>query len=229
MAESILNALLFKEKPKLPDLPSIDLGKEQLLAISGNASALPHAQSLASATNDFNQTELEKQLARSMPGYAGLRDTARDQIRDMMNGILPGDVSDAVQNSAAARSLRGGFGGSGVHGNLLARDIGRTSLDLIGSGMQAFERWSQAGKQIGTAPMFDVTSMFVTPMQQANFDVSERNQRWNYDWFKEQLRVQPEPWERAVGGLMDWVATTGLNIAGSYAGQLGSGGKVGES
>lgn len=216
--KSILGQLLFEEKPVLPGLEAIDLGTEQLKSIKGNAAALPSLESLATKVNEFSQSERLKALRNVIPGLdASIADVMKN-IQSGLKGEIPEDVSDAVQNSAAARSAAGGYAGSGMSRNLLARDLGLTSLDITNKSLDSFNRWLQVGSTYLTGPQMDVTAAFISPMQQAQFDVQERNTMWNYNWFKNQLDAQPEPWEKAVEGLMDWVANTGLTIAESYIG-----------
>lgn len=205
--------MLFEEKPDLPAWKELNLAEEQAKATAGNIGVLPEAQKLASAVNAFNQGELLKQLRGVLPNLDQQISTQSNLISDLLAGEIPDDVSQQVQSNAAARALGAGTGGSGRHGNLLARDLGLTSLGLQAQGMDSFNRWLAQGRQYLTAPQFGVSSMFVSPTQQAAFDVNERNLKWNYDWFKSQHDAQPEPWEKAVEGLLDWVANTGLSAA----------------
>lgn len=222
---SILGSLLFKEKPELPDLPAIDLGEEQRKSIRGNISALPEAQTLAERVNLFNQDQLLKSLRTVIPGFDDITSGVSENIISGLRGELPQDVQDFITNRSAAQAIEGGFAGSNMARNLEARDLGLTSLQLTDKSLNSATHWLSAGRQLLTAPQMDVTSSFVSPLQQAQFDVSERNTRWNFDWFKNQLAAQPEPWEQSVIGLLDWVANTGLTAATMGLGSAMGGGE----
>lgn len=225
--QSILGALLFKDKPELPPLEKIDFGEEQRLSIANNQAALPAAQKLASEVNRFNQEEILKQFRNSIPNFDFKLEQVAKNYDAGLKGEIPDDVQAQVQNNAAARALAGGYGGTGMHGNLLARDLGLTSYDITQKNMDSFSRWIGTAGQALNAPLYNVAGNFISPVQQAAFDVSERNTRWNYNWFKAQHDAQPEPWEQAVIGLLDWVANTGLSVAtmgiGSLTGGMGGG------
>jgi len=146
-----------------------------------------------------------------MPGYAKVRDKATANISDWLAGKVPGDVSDQVMRSAAGKSLYGGFGGSGMARNLGARDLGLTSLDIMGKGLSAAERWiaqSKAGLN-----QFDVSSMFVTPQQQIGLATEERNAKFQRDYVQNQW-----DWYGSFG--QQWVRfeDTLVQLAGDIAG-----------
>lgn len=114
--------------------PGVDVGAaygEALGAIDKNQAA---AQKTASATNTFSQGELDRILNQSIPGYSELQSKRAGAASSMLSGDLPPDVARAVRASSASRALEGGYGGSPAGRNLEARDLGLTSLDLIGRG-----------------------------------------------------------------------------------------------
>jgi hypothetical protein len=102
--------------------------------------------SRAPALNQANMQQLQALLGQALPGY-------QDMVTQMgagatsllggpttqafLGGQVPGDVVNQIQRSAAYRSMMGGTAGAGTGttGALTARDIGLTSLDLIGRGV----------------------------------------------------------------------------------------------
>lgn len=228
---SILNALLFKEKPELPGLESINLGEEQQKSIKSNTAALPALESLASRVNEFTSSERLKALRNVIPGLDENIAKVMAGLGRGLEGMLPIEDRDQIWNSSTARAVGSGTGGleSGYGRALVERDLGLAKQDVFYKSLSAFDNWVKTGSTYLTGPQFDFTSAFISPMQQASFDVSERNTMWNYKWFKAQHDAQPEPWEAAVGGLMDWVANTSLSVAETYAGKLGAGGDKGGS
>lgn len=189
MLGNIVGGLLQKlDQPEVPDFVPVNVQSEQLRAIAGNTAALPGLQSQASKINTFNQAEIQRMLELAMPGYAKLRDKGTATINDMLSGNIPGDVSSAVSRNAAAKSLYGGFGGSAMSRNLVARDLGLTSLDLVSKGLSSAEKWIAQARTL--SPTFDVTSMFIRPEFQVQHAVNERNAQFQRNWVQEQLDSQ---------------------------------------
>lgn len=182
---------------------------------------LPEAERLGTEVNRYNQAELLKALRGAIPGYDELVADISGNIESGLKGEIPSDVSDVVQNSAAARALAGGYGSSGMFGNLVARDLGLTSYNISQRALDSAQHWLQVGAQSLTTPRFDVSRAFVSPVEQFRADTEREANMFNYRRYLEKLRVQPEPWEKAVEGLLDWVATTGLSIASAYTGNIG--------
>lgn len=224
-SSSFLGKLLFDKKPDLPGLQRIDLQEQQRKSVVGNKALLPELTGLARDVNAFNRAETLKARRESLPGYEDMLGKSSDVIRSQLAGELPEGVSDLVQNQAAARALGGGYGGSSMARALQARDLGLTSYDVTQKGLAAADRWLTTGSRFLTEPTFDVTSAFVTPMQQTSFAVNERNTRWNYQWFKNQLDAQPEPWQQALDQMFTNSETLGGLLSsgstGSFGGMMG--------
>lgn len=176
-------------------------------------------------------------LELAMPGYAKLRDKGTDVISSLVAGEIPKDVQSAVGRNAAARSLYGGYGGSGMARNLVARDLGLTSLDLMSKGLDSASRWIAQSRTL--APTMDVTSMFLSPAQQVNFATSERDKKLNYTNMKNQFEYANDPMrgvEDSVAQIGDMVGTAlmaymgggigGMGAMGGAAGGAGGGGMM---
>lgn len=211
----------FGDKPKVPKLKPLDLGAEQLAAIAQNQKALPYASKLASDTNVFSQEQVNKMLELAMPGYSSLRDKATGTISSFLSGEIPGDVSNAVKRNTAGRALYGGYGGTGMSRNLEARDLGLTSMDLTTKGLDAATRWISSAR---AAPQFDVSSMFVSPLQRAAFDVQERDTKLSRDWLAAQVKALPDPFMRALGQAFINDEGAIMSMVGSAAGGAAGGG-----
>lgn len=178
---------LLQDKPKVPQFVPIDTQKEQLKATLGNITNLASLQSLAGKTNVFNQEELNKMIESAAPGYKDMLGKVRDTASTFLSGEIPKDVQDQIARNAAYQSLTGGFGGkSGMQRNLVARDLGLTSLDLIQKGVDAGTRWAAMARS-GTAAQFDPASMFITPQQRIQTAMFNRTGQFQRDWMKNQL------------------------------------------
>ena len=118
--------------------------------------ALGGIMNLATDINQFNQDELLSQLETAAPGIRGATGKAAGNITDFLSGIIPKDVRDQIQRQGAFGSVMGGFGGGAQFRNLVARDLGKTSLDLMMAGGQMLNQFSGAVKDTMTAPLYDV-------------------------------------------------------------------------
>src|SRR6185295_7348973 len=206
---------------KVPKFKPIDTTTEQQKAVAGNISNFADLSKLGGQVNAFNQQQLDSMLETAVPGYHKMVSSIGGKINSFLSGELPQDVSDNIGRSAAYRSLTGGFGGSGMAKNLVARDLGLSSLDLISKGIDAGTRWIATARENTVAPRFDVSTMFVTPAQRmaaAEFNTTGKFQR---DWMQNQLDSQYSFGTKLSNGLSDLgQGITGLatSVAGSAAG-----------
>ena len=109
--------------------------------------------------------------------------------------------------------------------NLVARDLGLTSLDLIGKGIDAGSRWIATAKANTTAPQFDPSSMFISPMQRIGVEQWNRTGQFQRDWMANQIESQYATGTIVGRGLADMgQGVTGLVT--SAAGSLGGGAAI---
>lgn len=211
---------LLAGKPSIPNWGTVDLGQQQTKAINENTASLPALEGEASNVNSFNSQQLMSTLGQAIPGFEGLSEGISNNIDSMLKGELPADVQSNIQDSAAARSLTGGFGGSGLAGNLTARDLGLNSLDLTQQGISSAQKWIGQMAQITTPQLFNVQSMFVTPQQQ--FEDTFQNQTAQ---FQDQYAQDQNNWQHSLGvaagqDIQDTASTT-MSLVSSF---LGGGG-----
>lgn len=215
---------LLQEKPEVPAFKPVDTTKEQQAAVAGNIKNFGDISKLAASTNAFNQDELNKMLESAIPGYRAMMATTGAKINSFLSGELPQDVSDQVGRNAAYRSLSGGFSGSGMARNLVARDLGLTSLDLISKGIDAGSRWIAMAKQNTVAPQFDVSSMFITPQQRIQTQMWNTENKFSRDWLSNQVDAEYST-GTIVGKAMvktdDQITQIAASAAGSAAGGAG--------
>ena len=215
---------VFGSKPDVPDMPRVDLPAEQQKAIGANLAALPGAEKLTSQANTFNREQILAMLRNVVPGYDKITSATSGNIESLLAGEIPADVSAAVQNSAAARSLGKGTAGSGMGRNLVARDLGLTSLDMTQKGISAAENWLKLSDQMFSPGMLNVSSMFITP-QQAYSAANEQNvQQFQRGWMSEQVKAMPDP---VTGGLFNLGTSAGMAGLSAIGGLGGLGGLLG--
>ena len=223
---------IFGSVPSLPPWQGLDLGTEQNKAIDNNRAVLPKAEGLVSSANLFSQQQVDQMLQGAIPGFSSMKTSASNDINSMLKGEIPKDVSAQVQNSAAARALGGGFGGSGMHGDLVARDLGLTSLNLTQQGLSSAESWMRTMNSLYAPSQINLSSMFITPEQQAGFDVNERNMAFEHQWLGNQLQAMPDPvWagvhEDVMGLIKSFLGGGGGSALGGMMNGGGAGGGMG--
>lgn len=208
----------FGSKVKVPELPKVDLSQEQKSAIAENQGALPDANRLASSVNAFNSAELQKLMAQAFPFFNQMLGKASSSTADLLAGNVPSDVSSAVGRSAAARALAGGYGGTGAANALTARDLGRTTLDLQQQGLSNFGALTQISQAVMPKP-FDVTSMFMTPLQRATWTNEQNLQQFQRNTAQAQQDAAASPFGSFLGGLLGTAAKTGIGLGGFALGR----------
>lgn len=180
---------IFGSRPTVPAWTSLNLGTEQSKALTENIAAAPKASALANLT----EQQLLSMMRTTFPNFDQVSQTVSANTLSELQGNIPKDVQDAIQRSTSATSLTAGTSGSEFSRNLLARDLGLTSLDLTQKGLASAESWMKASEQL-LAPAAQVyTGMFITPGQQSAFDVNERNLQFQHDWLQNQVNAMPDP------------------------------------
>jgi hypothetical protein len=209
---SLLGGLLSKgSKPKVPAFKPIDFAGEQRQAIQQNIEALQPATELAQKTTAAEQSQLESQLRRAIPGYDQLIQQAGKNIGSALRGEVSQDVQSQLQRSAAGRALGGGFGaGSGMGRALSARDFGLTSMQIQNQGLAQAQNFIQQQRTFGMAQPFSISSMFITPAQRINALSQQNQQQYNRDLQAAQVAAMPDPTMAAFG--------SAISSAGGFAG-----------
>lgn len=180
---------LLAESPKVPQFTPINTQREQGRAVAGNVANFAEISKLAGTTNAFNQEQLNAMIESGSPGYASLMGGIRDRASGFLTGEIPKDVQDQIGRNAAYKSLSGGFGGGGMARNLVARDLGLTSLDIIGKGIDAGTRWA-AQARANTADQFNPASMFITPEQRIQTTMFNKTGQFQRDWMQNQIDAE---------------------------------------
>lgn len=210
---------LYGRKVNVPDYPELE--EAQRKAIAANKAVLPEAQDLASSVNTFNQAELERMLRLSIPDLDEINANNSSNIAAWTRGELGKGVEDLIARKSAERSVAGGFSGSGMHRNLEARDLGLNSLQMTQQGLSSAERWTASVRANQTAPMADVSSMFISPAQK----FSAMEAKWQRDLYAETMAAAPDPARRgkfdsemAIIGMVLSVYGGGQGYTGAYQG-----------
>lgn len=214
-------------KPNVPAYNPVSAQAAQSKAITGNIGALPGAESLAAATNVFNEDQLQAMLAKAIPNYAGMQKAQSDAILSMIKGEIPDANQIAIK--AASKAVAGGFGGSEAGRNLTMRDLSMSSLAATQAGLSAADRWTRTSAAVGVANPMSPSSMFITPAQQIAVDESNAANEWQRNWLSSQVKAMPSPLESAGMGALGFLDQVAGTAAGGYLGGMMGGGAAPKS
>ena len=224
-AGSLLGGLFGGKKPKVPELKPIDFAGEQRQAIQQNIASLQPATELAQKTTAAEQSQLESQLRRAIPGYDQLIAQAGQNIGASLRGEVSQDVQSQLQRSAAGRALGGGFGGgSGMGRALSARDLGLTSMQIQNQGLNQAQNFIQQQRTTGMAQPFSVSSMFITPAQRIGAIQQQQQLQYGRDLTAAQVAAAPSPMQQsAQTAFTNFGGIAGGSLAqyGMYQGLMG--------
>lgn len=223
---------LVGRKPTVPEVPPLSLPEEQQKAIKANVAAAPGASELAF----LSQEQITKMMELAAPGFGQVGGQVMKNALSLLRGEIPLDVSQEVKRQGAGRALTGGFAGTDAANNLVARDLGLTSLGLTREGLSSAESWISKMEQLYSPSQALFTGMFITPQQQFAAATQERNLQYQQDWLAEQISAMPAPWAEdlkqfiyramsAYGGTP--VKNNPYSTPGSFGGVGGGGGNVG--
>jgi hypothetical protein len=222
MGFSFFSDLINPTKYDIPEAPQIDTSGEQLANVEGNYASFQGAQKLATEFNSFMQEQVAKQLRETMPEFAGLQKQMAANLASQLKGELPSDVAGQVQRRSGAKSLALGIAGSPASTNLSARDLGINSLQLQQSAQAQTPGYLSSIASLTRAPLFDFSSVFLSPMQRIGVSQWNKESAWNVANMKNQMDAQPEPWMRAFAGLGDSAMNLGGILGSSYVAGVGS-------
>ena len=213
-------------KPSVPNAPTVDLAAQQQQAIASNQASLPQAEALTGQANLFNQQQITQMLNSVIPNYSGISQSSSANIEAMLKGQIPNADVQSQELGSVAKSFSGGFGGSGMQGNLVARDLGISQLNLSQQGLNSAQSWISSMAKMYEPGMGNVQSMFITPQQQAAQANQNANNTFQQQWMSNQISAMPNPQMTALSGLLGGVGssmTGGLGGLGAAAGGAGGG------
>jgi hypothetical protein len=139
------------------------------MTMNANNENFEDAKNASVRLNNFNQGELTRMLNKNIPGYQGLIGTALKNTRSWLRGQIPSDVSGAVEDRAAERATMFGLPADSTNRKALtARDLGRTSLDLMSAGESSLQRWISTARSFLTPALSNPMDFLFTPQQYTN-------------------------------------------------------------
>lgn len=210
---SFFSDLINPTKYNIPDWQDVNAGQIQQQTVSDNLATFQGAKSLATDYNDYMQNQVAAALKKAIPEF----DVLQNQMAKNISAKLTGQLTDAQKkafegeswraSNAAARRL--GIAGSPAAFNMGTRDLGLKYGQQEAQGEAAWAPFVSTVASLKRAPMFDFSSVFMTPQQRVNVALQNQENRWNVANLKAQQEAQPAPWMKALAGLGDTAATFG--------------------
>jgi len=120
------------------------------------------AEAIASGLNKKYQDEFES----AMPGYKANMQAANNLTSTYLAGKIPQDVVDQIFRNSAAKGFTTGLLGGGIGRNIVARDLGQTSLQLQTAGANLLQQTANIANSVlqSTMPVTGeaLASRFIT-------------------------------------------------------------------
>jgi len=198
-AGSLLGGLFGGKKPKVPELKPIDFAKEQQQAIQQNIASLEPATELAKKTTAAEQSQLEAQLRRAIPGYDQLIQQASQNIGSALRGELSPEATRNLQRFSAGQALTRGYGGGSGMGLFGAvQNYARASEARQQQGLAQAQNFIQQQRTFGMVQPFSVSSMFITPAQRIGAIQEQQARMYGRDLTAAQVAAAPSPMQQAA-------------------------------
>jgi hypothetical protein len=211
------------KKVKVPQFQRVNTEKEQEAAIKQNIASLQSGTELATKTTAAEQTLLESQLRRAIPGYDQLISQASSNIGSALKGELSPEATRNIQRYSASQALsRGVGGGSGAGLFGAVQNYARASEARQNQGLAQAQNFIQQQRTFGMAQPFSVSSMFITPTQRINLSLQENQSQYNRDMAAAQVAAQADPMMAAIGGSLSNIG--GMAFGSGMGSMMGGGG-----
>jgi hypothetical protein len=196
---SLFGGLFGGKKPKVPELKPIDFAREQQQAIQQNIASLEPATELARKTTAAEQSQLEAQLRRAIPGYDQLVQQASQNIGSALKGELSPEATRNIQRFSAAQALTRGYGGGSGMGLFGAvQNYARASEARQQLGLAQAQNFIQQQRAFGMVQPFSVSSMFITPAQRIGAIQEQQSRIYGRDLTAAQVAAAPSPMQQAA-------------------------------
>lgn len=217
----------FGSKPETIQWDPMSLSAEQRMALMQNIRNFPQIQQLGNLYQDYVLGGLGR---AGLPNFTDIVKqggiTAQDILmasQPLIKGQIPPDVANQVYRSAAYQNLQSGGGPSFLNA-LTARDLGTTSLGLMGQGVNmatAGGNAAQQWNQIARSTMLDPQWAMVSPMERASWDLQNQLLQHNTRQAAANIAAQANP---TASGLLQLAMTY---YGGGMMGGGGGGGGMG--
>jgi hypothetical protein len=174
--------------PNVPKWQPITAESQQAAAIKGNLQSLPELEKLAGQTNTFNQSELERMLSASIPGYKNIMEQGSEVVQSQLGGQLSDSEIRSIERNINASNIGRGTGLTQFSKFDTARELGIGTLERQQSGLNNAQSWIRNSAALTTPQMFNTASMFLSPESTFQMNFQNQTQKFSRDWMNNQLK-----------------------------------------
>lgn len=216
---------LSKYQPEYEYLPPVSSAQGEFMDQNQN---MPAISDMLSSINSRDNAAYQAQLEKTSPNLVRDIGAYTTNAGSLARGELPQDVRDNITRSTAYQSLQNGFAGSPMAHGLTARDIGRTSVDLMQQGGQMLGQGMSLTRGVNPENLTAGGTLMMP------HDILARNDAQAY--YNNKLANQAKiikatgqaisPWGEA---LASGVSAYTANLKGGSSGSMGMGGGGGGS
>lgn len=217
---SFFNLLAPGDKPAELTPQFKDLTQIQSEATAGNLAGLPDSEKLASLVDAYNLSEHTALLAKSIPGYAAIQDQIGKNLLAGTRGELAPGTVDWLKRITAEGAIGSGTQGSQAANFSAAENIGKTAEQIQSDATTSFERWSQVSKANAVPQTFDLSSMFLSPIQRIGVEDQRSGLNFQASLRNAAIEAAPDPFMKALAGDLGSTVDSGVSMLGSYLGGL---------
>jgi hypothetical protein len=154
---------------------------------------------LAKKTTAAEQSQLEAQLRRAIPGYDQLIQQASQNIGSALRGELSPEATRNLQRFSAGQALTRGYGGGSGMGLFGAvQNYARASEARQQQGLAQAQNFIQQQRTFGMVQPFSVSSMFITPAQRIGAIQEQQARMYGRDLTAAQVAAAPSPMQQAA-------------------------------
>lgn len=160
------------------------------------------------------------------PNQGGLREATTKSILDQLNlgGELPPDVQAAVLRAGFEKGQSGGLGGSFAGRNLVGRDLGLTSLDLLNKRIGTAAQYTRSAPTPGA--LYSPQNIGFQPSDVGSIEIANQNAQNAAAIYKSQIEAHNARnlWEAPMNLVGKGVSIYGSAMTGGLGGMGGGGG-----
>ena len=169
---------------------------------------------MARKTTAAEQSQLEAQLRRAIPGYDQLIQQASQNIGSALRGELSPEATRNLQRFSAGQALTRGYGGGSGMGLFGAvQNYAKASEARQQLGLAQAQNFIQQQRAFGMVQPFSVSSMFITPAQRIGAIQEQQSRMYGRDLTAAQVAAAPSPMQQAA-------QTAFTNFGGTVGGAL---------
>lgn len=214
---------LLREKPDVPGWQTISPSAVQQENVASNYASFNNAKALAEQYNEFQNSQLMKQLQST--GYSTLSPQMTANLSAQLRGELTQSDLANSQRMGAARALGLGISGSQAGAAFNAYNVGKTQYAIQQAAQQQTPQWLATAAGITRAPQFDFSSVFLSPQQRFQMQMQNQEAAWNVKWLQNQVAAQPSgiAWAFAQQGDQD-IEMAKQAAVSYFGGGIGMGG-----